>query len=114
MDNSSRDGRRDGVECTPLVGVPVAGEGRVVGARDARIQRHQHNIQCFGWVAFWRSYLKPMPQPGTAFTLPGNNRVAFGAPNAPRRGGNTWQPLHFSAVADAMGSVLWALPTAIS
>ena len=49
----------------------------------------------------------PCPQPG-------NKRVAAGAPDARRRVGNAWQPLHFSAVAHAMGSVLWTLPTAIS
>ena len=48
----------------------------------------------------------PCPQPGTPFTLPGNKRVAVGAPDARWGGGDTWQALHFSAIADAMGSGL--------
>ena len=34
---------------------------------------------------------------------PGNKRVAINSPDAQREGGNTWQPQHFNAVADAMG-----------
>ena len=48
----------------------------------------------------------PCPQLGTPFILPGNKRVAVGAPDAQWGGGNTWQPIHFSAIADAMGSGL--------
>ena len=46
------------------------------------------------------------PQLGTPFTLPGNKRVAVGAPDARWGGGNTWQPLAYSTIASAMGSGL--------
>ena len=105
MDNNSSDGRGDGVECTRQAGFPEAGEGRMPGMHEfsgisATSSAAPAGLLCDGVAP------NACPQLGTRFNLPGKKRVAVGAPDARWGGGNTWQPLHFSAIADAMGSGL--------
>ena len=105
MDNNSSDGRGDGVECTGQARSPVAGDGRMPrmlesSSTSATSSDAPAGLLCDGVAP------NACPQLGTPFTLPGNKRVAIGAPDAPWGGGNTWQPVHFSAIADAMGSGL--------
>ena len=93
MDNNSSDGRGYGVEYTQQVGAPVAGEGQMPEMSGFRGTTTTSSAPprriCDG--------VQVCPQPG-------NKRVAVGAPDAQRGGGNAWQPQHFNAVADAMGS----------
>ena len=103
--NNSSDGGGDGVERTRQAGSPVAREGRMPGmpefsSTSATSSAAPAGLLCDGVAP------NACPQLGTPFTLPANKRVAVGAPNARWGGGNTWQPLHFSAIADAMGSGL--------
>ena len=103
MDNSSSNGHGDGVEYTRQAGSPVAGEGRMPGMPEFSSASATSSAAPAGLP--WDGVApNACPQLGTRFTLPGNKRVAVGAPDARWGGGNTWQPLHFSAIADAMGS----------
>ena len=86
--------------------LPVAGEGRMPGIAEfsstsATSSAAPAGVLCCDGVA-----PNACPQLGTPFTLHGNKRVAVGAPDARWGGGNAWRPLHFNAIADAMGSCL--------
>ena len=105
MNNNSTDGRGDEIECTRSAGSPVAAEGRMPGMPEFSSTSATSSAAPARWLSDGVAP-NPCPQPGTPFTLPGNKRVAIGAPDARWGGGNTWQPLHFSVIADAMGSGL--------
>ena len=105
MDNSSSDGRGDEVECTRQAGSSVAGEGRIPGMPELSSTSAISSAAPAG-LFFDGVAPNPCPQLGTPFTLPGDKRVAVGAPDTRWGGGNTWEPLHFSAIADAIDSGL--------
>ena len=105
MDDNGSDGRGDGVECTRQAGYPVAREGRMPGMPESSSTSAKPSAAPAGLLSDGVAP-NPCPNLGTPFTLPGNRRAAVGAPDARWGGGNTWRPLHFSAIADAMGSGL--------
>ena len=105
MDNNSNDDRRDGIKCTRQAGALAAGDGRMPGMPGFSSTITTPRTAPAGWLSDGVAP-NPCPQPCRPFTLPGNKRVAVGAPDARWGGGNTWQPRHSSAIADAMGSGL--------
>ena len=103
--NSSSDDRGDGVECSRQACAPVAGEGWMPGMPGFSSTSTTPSATPVGSLSDGVAP-NPCPKPGTPFTLPGNKRVAVGAADARWGEGNTWQPHHFSVVADAIGSGL--------
>ena len=95
MDNNSSDGRGDGVECTRQAGSPVAGEGRMPGMPEFSSTGAKSSAAPAGLLCH-RVAPNACPQLGAPFTVPGNKRVAVGAPDA-RCGGGTFPPIlaHF-------------------
>ena len=113
MDNSISDGRGDAVECTRQAGSPVAGEGRIPGMPEVSSTSATSSAAPAGLLC---DGVAPNACPqlgGTLFTLPGNKRVAVGAPDA--RWEEATLDSRFISVPSLMPWVLvWALTTAIS